>query len=81
MTRAQALENAWINRHELERHGSHRERMKIDLVCGVVTPKATMTIGDLTDEINMISDVSAVASLMVHHLRDLLRMIDSDVID
>jgi hypothetical protein len=81
MTRAQALENAWISRHELERHGSHREILKIDLVCGVGEARNSMTIGDLTDEINMISDVSAVASLMVHHLRDLLRMIDSDVLE
>ena|ERR1700733_10603708 len=81
MTRAQALEEAWISRHELEKHGSHRETLKINLVCGVGERRNAMAISDLTDEINMVSDVSAVASLMVHHLRDLLRMIDSDVLE
>ena len=40
-----------------------------------------MTIDDLTDQINIISDISAVSSLMAHHLRDLLLMIDSDVLN
>jgi hypothetical protein len=81
ITRAQALETAWISRHELERHGSPRETLKINLVCGQGEARNAMKISDLTDEINMVSDVSAVASLMVHHLRDLLRMIDSDVLE
>jgi hypothetical protein len=80
-TRAQLLEETWILRDELEPHGSKREQTKIDLMCGVATKKKTMSIDDLNDQINMISDVSALASLMTHHLRDLLRMIDSDVLE
>ncbi|HEY9684835.1 MAG TPA: hypothetical protein V6C86_24875 [Oculatellaceae cyanobacterium] len=80
-TRAQMLEDRWIGRDELEEHGSKHEQMKIDLMCGVATKKKTMTIDDLNDQINMISDISAMASLMTHHLRDLLRMIDSDVLE
>jgi hypothetical protein len=80
-TRAEVLEKAWIERAELEPHGSKRESLKLDLVCGVGEQKRVMTIDDLSDQINMISDVSAMASLMTHHLRDLLRMIDSDVLE
>lgn len=78
-TRAQFLEDRWISRRELERHGSHHEQLKVDLVCGVGTDAKVMSINDLTDQINMISDISATASLMTYHLRDLLQMIDSDV--
>ena len=80
-TRAQLLEETWILRKELEPHGSKHENLKLDLVCGVAENKRLMSIDDLNDQINMISDVSAVASLMSHHLRDLLRMIDSDVLE
>ncbi|HEY9754762.1 MAG TPA: hypothetical protein V6C97_06365 [Oculatellaceae cyanobacterium] len=80
-TRAEILEDTWIKRDELEPHGSKHEQLKIDLMCGVATKKKMMTIDDLSDQINMISDVSALASLMTHHLRDLLRMIDSDVLE
>ncbi len=80
-SRAQLLEETWIARQELEPHGSKKESLKIDLVCGVGESKRVMSIDDLNDQINMISDVSAVASLMSHHLRDLLRMIDSDVLE
>jgi hypothetical protein len=79
--RAEVLETSWIERSELEPHGSKRESLKLDLVCGVGEQKKVMTIDDLSDQINMISDVSALASLMTHHLRDLLRMIDSDVLE
>lgn len=80
-TRAEVLESSWIERSELEPHGSKREKLKLDLVCGVGEQKKVMSIDDLSDQINMISDVSAVASLMTHHLRDLLRMVDSDVLE
>jgi hypothetical protein len=80
-TRVEMLEERWIMRHHLERHGSRRERLKLDLVSGVAEARKSMTIDDITDEINMLSDISAMASLMTHHLRDLLRMIDSDVIE
>jgi hypothetical protein len=79
-TRVEVLEKAWIERSELEPHGSKREDLKLDLVCGMGEQKRVMSIDDLSDQINMISDVSAMASLMTHHLRDLLRMIDSDVL-
>jgi hypothetical protein len=79
-TRAQLLEERWIMRHHLERHRSRRERLKIDLVSGVAEARKSMTIDDLTDEIAMLTDIAAMAGLMTHHLRDLLRMIDSDVI-
>jgi hypothetical protein len=80
-TRAELLEDLWIMRHHLERHGSHREQVKLDLVSGIAEPRKYMTLNDLSDQISMISDISAIASLMTHHLRDLLRMIDSDVIE
>ena len=80
MTRAQMLESNWILHNHLERHGSKREPLKLDLVCGVGSKGKVMTLDDLSDEITMISDVAAVSDLMVHHLRDLLRMIDSDVL-
>lgn len=81
MTRAQVMEERWIERRRLEKHGSPRESLKIDLVSGVAVLKKCMTLDDLTDQIYMISDVAGLASLMTHHLRDLLRMIDSDVIE
>lgn len=80
-TRAELLEERWIMRNHLERHGSRREQVKLDLVSGVAMSKKNMTIDDLSDQISMISDISALVSLMTHHLRDLLRMIDSDVIE
>jgi hypothetical protein len=80
-TRVQALEEHWIASHELEKHGSHRERLKLDLMSGVTCDKKCMTLDDLTDQINMISDISGIASLMTHHLRDLLHVIDSDIIE
>lgn len=78
-TRIQLLEERWISRHELEPHGSSKEQLKLDFVCGIRFAKKQISIEDLTDEINIIADISAMASLMSHHLRDLLRMIDSDV--
>ncbi len=80
-SRAQALEDRWIRRHHLEKHGSHRESLKLDLVCGVAKGKKCMTLDDLNDEISMIDDISGVVALMTHHLRDLLSLIDSDVIE
>lgn len=77
-TRAQILEERWIERQYLEPHGSARETSKLDAVCGKGNHK--VSIDDLSDEMSMISDVSAVTELMTHHLRDLLRMIDSDVV-
>ena len=79
-TRAQVLEERWISRHFLEPHGTRRESLKLDLVCGVGQTVNSMTINDLSDQITMISDIAAMASLMTHHLRDLLGMIDSDVV-
>jgi hypothetical protein len=79
-TRVQFLEDRWILRHHLERHGARREQLKIDLVSGVEKHKKCMTLDDLNDQITMIGDISAMAGLMSHHLRDLLRMIDSDVV-
>jgi hypothetical protein len=80
-TRVEQLENYWISRNWLEPHGSKKEQAKLDLVCGVESARKALTIDDLTDQINVISDISAVSSLMAHHLRDLLRMIDSDVLN
>ncbi len=80
-TRVEQLEKYWISRDWLEPHGSKKEQAKLDLVCGVESARKAMTIDDLTDQINIISDISAVSSLMAHHLRDLLRMIDSDVLN
>jgi hypothetical protein len=80
-TRAQILEERWISRHELEKHGSKRESLKLDLVSGMAEARNSMTIDDLTDQINIIADISAMASLMTHHLRDLLRLIDSDIVN
>lgn len=76
-TRLQILEESWIGRHLLEPHGSARETSKLDAVCG--KPGLRMSINDLSDQINMIGEVEAVTELMDHHLRDLLRMIDSDL--
>ncbi|MBA4074696.1 MAG: hypothetical protein C0508_06600 [Cyanobacteria bacterium PR.023] len=80
-TRVAQLEDYWIKRKWLEPHGSKNEQTKLDLVCGVESARKAMTIDDLTDQINIISDISAVSSLMAHHLRDLLLMIDSDVLN
>jgi len=79
-TRAQILEDRWILRHHLERHGARREQLKLDLVSGLERHKKCMTLDDLNDQITMIGDISAMAGLMSHHLRDLLRMIDSDLV-
>ncbi|MDR3612308.1 MAG: hypothetical protein P4L53_02005 [Candidatus Obscuribacterales bacterium] len=79
-SRIEHLEEIWIRRNELEPHGSRREKLKLDLVCGMKDSKKSMSIDDLSDEINMLSDVSALSLLMSHHLRDLLRTIDSDVV-
>jgi hypothetical protein len=75
--RLQVLEERWVSRHYLEPHGSARETTKIDAVCG--KPGIRMSINDLGDQINMIAEISGVTELMDHHLRDLLRMIDSDM--
>ena len=80
-TRAQLLEERWIKRHHLEKHGSRREILKLDLVCGLVSTKKYMTLDDLNDQITMIGDIDAVVALMNHHLRDLLSLIDSDVLE
>ncbi len=81
LTRIQVMEKNWIQRKQLEHHGSKRETSKIDLVCGVGSTSKAMTLDDLSDEIAMITDVSAVSDLLVHHLRDLQRMIDSDIVE
>lgn len=78
-SRVAVLEERWISKQYLEPHGSRREQVKIDLVCGLSQVHRTMTLDDLDDTIRMIGDVSTLASLMHHHLRDLLRMIDSDI--
>lgn len=80
-TRVQVLEDRWIAREHIEPHGSPREITKLNLVCGVLDKKRLMTIEDISDEMSMISDVSAVVTLLTHHLRDLLRVIDSDHLD
>lgn len=80
-TRVQMLEEHWIMRDHLELPGSKRETQKIDLVSGIGINKRVMSIDDVADQIAMISDIAATTSLMVHHLRDLLRLIDSDVLD
>ena len=79
-TRVQLLEEKWIEKHELEKHGSRHELQKIDEVSGIFGAKKTMSLDDLNDEIKMISDISELASLMTHHLRDLIRLIDSDLV-
>jgi hypothetical protein len=80
-TRVQLLEERWMERHYLEKYGSHRAVLKVDLVCGVRANKKCMTLDDLNDEINMIDDISGMASLMSHHLRDIMAMTDSDIAD
>lgn len=80
-TRVQMLEEHWIIREHLEKHGSKREVQKIDLVSGIGINKRVMSIDDLADQMAMISDIASTTSPMVHHLRDLLRLIDSDVLD
>lgn len=79
-TRVQLLEDNWIERQHLEKHGARREQLKLDLVCGLSKQKKCMTLDDLNDLIFMVQDVSALAGLMSHHLRDLLSMTDSDVL-
>lgn len=80
LSRVEVLEKDWILREHIEPRGSKRAKEKIDLVCGVaLSGKATMSIDDLGDEISMIGDVSTVAELMVLQLRDLIRLIDSDI--
>ncbi|MBX3072752.1 hypothetical protein KF707_02535 [Candidatus Obscuribacterales bacterium] len=79
LTRAQAMERNWIQRGHLEPHNSKREKLKLDIVCGVAVNAKVMTLDDLADQISMIDDVSTVAELMTHHLRDILFSIDSDV--
>ncbi len=79
--RAQVLEKEWIEKGYLEKTGSRKAKQKIDFVCGMATKKKCMTLGDLTDEINMLGDVEALAGLMHHHLRDLLSLVDTDVLE
>jgi hypothetical protein len=79
-TRIEVLEDYWISRQWLEPHGSKKEKRKIDMVCGVEEARRAVSIDDLSDQINIINDISATTSLMAHHLRDILRMVDSDVI-
>lgn len=79
-TRVQRLEQLWIQRHHLEPHGSRTEQQKIDLVCGIKFDRKKMSIDDLTDNIAMISDVSEMAARMTHHLRDILYLIDADLV-
>jgi hypothetical protein len=79
-TRVQVLEERWIQRHHLERHGSRREALKLDLVSGVKFNKKCMTLDDLNDQITMIADIDAMTALLSHHLRDLINMVDSDVL-
>ena len=81
LTRVQLLEENWIQHKHLDRHGSKREKLKLDLVCGVGMERKVMTLDDLSDQIAMIADVAAASDLMVHHLRDLMRMIDTDAIE
>ncbi len=80
-SRAQELETLWIRRRQLEPHGSPREKEKLDLVCGVFLAKKAMTLSDLDDQISMISDISGMIARMTLHLRDLLRTIDSDLVE
>lgn len=78
-TRAQMLEARWIQRRHLEPHGSRREAAKLDAVSGM--HNKLLSIDDLTDQIAMLSDIANMAALMSHQLRDLLLLIDSDVIE
>ncbi|MBX9688728.1 MAG: hypothetical protein K2X27_18620 [Candidatus Obscuribacterales bacterium] len=79
-TRLQVLEERWIARGALEPHGSRREALKLDIVCGLQMTRKVVRIQDLDDQISMIEDVAAMTSRMHHHLRDLLSMVDTDVI-
>ena len=81
MTRAQLLEQEWIDKGYLLKHGSRHAQAKLDFVCGVETEKKIATMSDLSDEINMLGDIEALAGLMHHHLRDLLALVDTDVLD
>lgn len=76
-SRVELLEERWISRHYLEPHGSALEQAKLNAMCGKAGGR--LTINDLSDEISMVDDVSGMTELMTHHLRDLLRMIDSDI--
>ncbi|MBS1990533.1 MAG: hypothetical protein JSS83_08450 [Cyanobacteria bacterium SZAS LIN-3] len=80
-SRILVMENKWIEKGHLEPHGAKREKQKIDLVCGVGGKTRAMTLDDISDEISMIADIAAVTERLSHHLRDLQRMIDSDVLD
>jgi hypothetical protein len=80
LTRAQFLERDWLERGHLDPPGSKRAKLKLDLACGVAQSGAVMAISDLSDMITMLEDVSTIAELMGHHLRDLLRMVDSDIV-
>jgi hypothetical protein len=79
--RSQVLEKEWIDNGYLEKTGSRKAKQKLDFVCGMPTSKKCMTLGDLTNEIDMLGDVEALAGLMHHHLRDLLSLIDTDVLE
>ena len=78
MSRVEVLEANWIERDWLEKPGSKRDKMKIDFVCGVPIKEKIITLDDITDQINIIADISSSASLMGHHLRDLMRVVDTD---
>ncbi|MBX9722871.1 MAG: hypothetical protein K2X81_15830 [Candidatus Obscuribacterales bacterium] len=78
-SRIQVLEERWIKNGYLEKHGSKREKLKLDFVSGVTAKTKSMTIDDLNDQIAMIADISEMTSRMTHHLRDLMRMDDSDI--
>ncbi len=78
-SRIQVLEEKWIKKGFLEKHGSKREMLKLDFVSGVTGKTKSMTIDDLNDQIAMIADISEMTSRMTHHLRDLMRMDDSDI--
>lgn len=78
MSRAEVLEANWIEREWLEKPGSKRDKLKIDFVCGVPIKEKIITLDDITDQINIIADISSSASLMGHHLRDLMRVVDTD---
>lgn len=79
-SRAQVLEDYWIDKKHLEKHGSKREQLKLDIVCGVPMKKKVVTIDDMNDQIHMINDIGSTVARMAHHLRDLICLIDTDVI-
>ena len=79
-SRAQVLEDYWIDKKHLEKHGSRREQLKLDIVCGVPMKKKVVSIDDMNDQIHMINDIGSTVARMAHHLRDLICLIDTDVI-